>query len=138
MQIFTLESDTVQLISLNAAFATLKNGRRVRSKEYKIFARRIAILLNSKRSEYEAFEAHFNPRQHEIHATLEIGVSGLYTKAGTISKNSGDIANFEKCLLDCVMVGSIDDSNITHWEMMKLNSDKPYFKLTLEIVQRSN
>ena len=133
--IFTL-TGKMELLTINKAFATLRNGRRVRSKAYAVFKRNIAILMSLKQREYALFERSFDPTKHELHATLNRGTPCMYTKKGCISKNSGDTANYEKTLCDSVMTGIIDDAFITKWEITKYESDEHEFLLSLEIKER--
>jgi len=132
---FVLESQ-IKLLSVNEAYATIKSGRRIKSNEYKNFTTTILMLMRSHRNAYRAFELAFNPKVHEIFATLERGTPAFYTNAGTISRISGDVPNYEKCLTDCVMIGQIDDSAITEWRMRKFPAPKHCFRLTLEIRER--
>lgn len=123
-------------LTINKAFATMRNGARVRSNEYRAFKNTMNALLRSFNRDFEAFESRFDEKIHEIHASLEIGLKTLYTKNGTISKTSGDLANFEKCLIDCVLVGKINDAQIMQWKMEKFYSLTDNFCLTLEIKER--
>lgn len=129
-------SGNIKLLSLNGAFKTLRNGKRCRSDVYKFFAIKINDLMRIHRTAYREFEMSFNPKVHEIHAILVFGQPALYTKFGTISRNSGDLANMEKCLVDNVLTEEIDDSYIVSWNMKKIQTEVPYFKLVLEIVDR--
>ena len=135
MKTFTIEAE-IKLMSLNQAFVALRNGRRVRSKQYVKFASEISELMKPLKTSYKAFEAHFEPKKHEIHATLLYYTPDLYTKLKTISKNSMDLGNCEKTLVDNIMIGKIDDSCIVNWSMKKLYAPKYSFSLTLEIVDR--
>ena len=135
MREFILEAN-IKLISLNHAFATLRNSRRVRSKEYVKFAAQIKQLMISRNTAFKTFEATFKPLLHEIHAELRVGMPNLFTKAGSISLTSGDIANYEKALTDNVLTGKVSDAYITEWKMCKFYSADHYFLLKLEIVDR--
>lgn len=136
MKTFTLKSDT-KLLSLNQAFVTMPNGRRCRSKAYTAFANRIKTLLNEQNGAFKAFEKEFQPKTHALVGKLEIGVKGMITKCGAISKNSMDLDNSIKCLVDNVLVGSIDDSQIVKWELVKFDAEIDSFCLKLEIIERS-
>lgn len=136
MMTFTI-SAPIKLLSLNEAFKTLRNGRRARSQEYVEFSKTIKALMSLHKKEFKAFNDAFIPTEHEIHAHLVINTPKLYTKAGTISKKSGDCPNYEKCLIDNLMTGSIDDSQIVFWIIRKQDSHDFSFALQLKIVQRS-
>lgn len=82
------------------------------------------------------FNESYDPYKHEVRAYLEYRTPDLYTKDGRISKNSGDMANMEKPLVDNVMRGPVDDSAIVEWEMRKKYSDKYSFLLILSICDR--
>jgi hypothetical protein len=127
----------IKLLSINAAFVVLKNGRRIRSKAYVAFAKEISLLMRTRRIDFEAWEKNFNPKFHEIHAILIYGTPELLTKDGRISQKSVDIANCEKCLIDNVLIKTIDDSQITQWRMKKIYSEKFSFYLRFEIKDRS-
>lgn len=135
MMTFTIGAP-IKLLSLNAAFKTLPNGRRARSKQYAQFAKNIKALMSLHTKEFNAFNEAYNPTEHEIHAHLVINTPELYTKAGTINKKSGDCTNLEKCLLDNVLTGVIDDSQITFWIIRKQDSHDHSFSLQLKIVHR--
>ena len=135
MDIFILEAD-IKLLSVNQAFIVLRNGARCRSKEYLIFANSIGRLLNLKRTEFLAFNNHFDPFKHEIHAELIQYTDDLYTKDGRISQKSGDLGNMEKCITDCVLVNKIDDSAITSWSLKKIYSPLKGFKISFKIIDR--
>jgi len=126
----------IKLLTLNQAFITLPNGRRCRSKEYTKFAQSVANKLMGRKMDLQAFNDSFNPKIHEIHARLVFWTPDLYTKAGMISKNSMDVGNVEKCLLDNVLTGDIDDSAITKLEIQKLYGADHSFNLELNIVER--
>lgn len=134
--IFTLEAD-IKLLSINQAFIVLRNGTRCRSKDYLVFANSIGRLLNSKRTEFLAFNNYFDPFKHEIHAELIQYTDDLYTKDGRISQKSGDLGNMEKCITDCILVDKIDDSAITNWNLKKLYNPLKGFKISLKIVVRA-
>jgi hypothetical protein len=133
--IFTLEAD-IKLLSVNQAFITLKNGIRCRSKDYLIFSSAISRLLSLKKNEFTEFNNYFDPFKHEIHANLIQYTDELYTKDGRISQKSGDIGNMEKCITDCVLIGKIDDSAITKWNLQKLYRNKKGFLISFQIVNR--
>jgi hypothetical protein len=116
--IFTLSAN-IKLLSVNKAFVTLRNGVRCRSKDYMIFSTEISRLLNENKKSFLDFNAHFDPYKHKIHAHLIQFTDELYTKDGRISQKSGDVGNMEKCITDCILVGSIDDSAITRWVLEK-------------------
>jgi len=136
MHIFNLEAD-IKLLSLNQAFSTLPNGRRCKSPEYVRFSRQIAQIMRTVSKEFMAFDDAFDRKRHEIHGRMSIMVPDLYTKDGMISKNSGDIDNIPKCLLDNVLVRKIDDSAIVSWKINKYNGPKYMFQLQLEITERA-
>lgn len=135
MQIFTL-SGNLKLLSLNAAFITLRNGRRARSKEYAQFARSLAVLMIGRERDLIMFNEAYNPKIHEIHACLKFWTPDLYTRVGTISKNSLDVGNVEKCIMDNVLTGKIDDSAITSLKVQKFHGADHCFELSLSIVLR--
>ena len=126
----------IKLLSLNKAFVALRNGRRIRSKEYTKFSNEIKKLKSIYAINLKAFELTFNPKKHEIHAELTYITPELYTKAGPISRNSGDLANMEKCLTDCILDGAIDDCFITQWEMRKVFGKEHGFLVTFKIIDR--
>lgn len=128
----------IKLISLNHAFVTLRNGRRCRSKNYVKFAKEISSLMSTRTDHFKAFNDYFNPLKHEVHGYLEF-YTELYTKKGTISKNSSDIDNVSKPLLDNVLTDVIDDSQLVSYTVKKIQSytpNKAGFFLRLEIVDR--
>ncbi|MEY3881725.1 MAG: hypothetical protein RIQ94_2521 [Pseudomonadota bacterium] len=135
MREFHLAAD-IKLLSINQAFIVLRNGTRCRSKEYTFFSSRINQLLLLKRNEFKLFNEFFNPKLHEVHAELTQYTDELYTKDGRISKNSGDLGNCEKCLTDCVLIGTIDDAMITSWSMRKIYRDVKGFEVCYRIVDR--
>ena len=126
----------IKLLSLNKAFVALRNGRRIRSKEYTKFSNEIKKVKSIYAINFKAFELTFNPKKHEIHAELIYITPELYTKAGTISRNSGDLGNCEKCLTDCILDGAIDDCFITKWDMQKVYGKEYGFWMSLKIVDR--
>ena len=132
---FTL-SAPLELLSLNQAYKNLRNGRRALSKDYVQFKKSINLLMSFKQKEFEIFNDSYDPHLHEIHAHLSFKTPNLYTKAGTISKTSADIANLEKPLSDCVLGGKIDDSQITFWIMRKEYAPNYSFTLQYKIVPR--
>lgn len=123
-------------MSINQAFVLLRNGRRVRSPAYQVFARRVLILLQLNKRGVSEFESSFDGNIHAIRGTLRIGVKNMLTKKSTISEKSGDLDNCVKCLVDNVMVGKIDDSQITEWHLYKYENNVDCFELTLEIYKR--
>lgn len=129
-------SAPIKLMTLNQAFITLPNGRRCRSKEYTKFAQTIANLLMTKQREFREFEDSFDEKKHALHAKIVFYTPDLFTKKGTINKKSTDTGNVEKCLLDNVLVGKIDDSAIVKLEIEKLYGDMHLFILDLNIVSR--
>lgn len=129
-------SAPIKLLSLNKAFITLPNGRRCRSKEYVQFTREINTLVRLNKKKLDLFEDKFNPKIHALKAELIFYTPNLYTKAGTISKNSGDAANMEKCLIDNILTGKIDDSQILIWNIQKTSAEDYAFSLELEIILR--
>ena len=129
-------SAKLKLLTLNQAFITLPNGRRCRSKAYAKFAQSLSIALMTKQREFKDFDDTFDPKRHELHARIVFWTPDLYAKAGTISKNSMDCGNVEKCLLDNVLVLNIDDSAITKLEVSKLHGPEYCFELDLNIVTR--
>jgi Holliday junction resolvase RusA-like endonuclease len=133
--LFTLQAE-VKLLTINKAFITLRSGSRVRSKDYVNFSKAIASILKLKTIEFSNFNKYFDYSKHQIHAELIYYTPSIFTKDGKISKSSGDIGNMEKCLTDCVLIGSIDDSCITRWILEKKYAEKHSFKLSLEIVDR--
>lgn len=133
--IFILEAD-IKLLSINEAFSTLRNGRRVRSEAYHKFSACISRLMFNKRNEFFKFNKSFDYKKHEIHAELIYYTDKLYTQDGRISQKSGDLGNVEKCLTDCVLVNEIDDACIVLWSLQKKARDKNGFYLKLEIVDR--
>lgn len=137
MRELIIESD-IKLLSLNKAFVALRNGRRIRSKEYTKFSLDISRLVLQKRDELKAFNDSFNSKLHEIHAELIFYTNSLYTKDGKLSRKSGDLGNCEKCLTDCILIGSVDDSFITKWVMEKRYSESPKFKVTYKIIDRKS
>ena len=95
--------------------------------------------MSTRADHFKAFNDHFNPLKHEVHGYLEF-YTELYTKKGTISKNSSDIDNVSKPLLDNVLTGEIDDSQLVSYTVKKIQSDesgKIGFFLRLEIVERN-
>jgi Holliday junction resolvase RusA-like endonuclease len=124
-------------MSLNHAFATLRNGRRIKTRQYNEFQKKIKLLMSQREESWDAFNDHYDPSKHEIHARLEFVTPELYTKAGTLSKKAGDIANLEKVLMDCVMTGKIDDSQIVDFKMRKVYGEEFAFLLDLRIVERT-
>ena len=89
-----------------------------------------------RKDHFKAFNEAFNPLKHEVHGYLEYYTTDLYTKKGTISKNSSDIDNVSKPLLDNVLTDLIDDSQIVRYEVRKIQADQAGFFLRLEIVER--
>jgi len=132
---FVLEAP-IKLLSLNKAFSTLRNGRRVRSKEYSAFKKQIDLAMHDRKLEFIEFNELFNSKAHEIHAELIFRTPNLVNLDGSLSKTSGDMANMEKCLNDSIMGLKIDDSFITNWKMSKILANDYSFRLTLKIVQR--
>jgi Holliday junction resolvase RusA-like endonuclease len=126
----------IRLMSLNHAFATLRNGRRIKTRQYNEFQKKIKMLMDQRKESWNAFNERFDPLKHEIHAHLEFITPELYTKAGTISMRSGDIGNLEKVLMDCIMTNKIDDSQITQFVMRKVYGEEFAFFLDLRIVER--
>lgn len=126
----------IKPISVNQAFILLRTGRRCRSPAYLVFARRIRMLLQAQKSTFKTFESSFDGNIHAIRGTLRIGVKNMLTKKSTISEKSGDLDNCVKCLVDNVMVGKIDDSQITEWHLYKYENNVDCFELMLEIVER--
>jgi hypothetical protein len=124
----------IKLLSLNNAFVTLRNGRRCRSKSYVEFTKKINAIMISKAKEFQEFNEAFNPKEHELHAHLIFFTPDLYTKAGTINKKSSDLGNLEKCLIDNVLTGTIEDSSITFWIMQKRYAADYAFLLNLKIM----
>ena len=137
MKSFSLKAD-MRLLSINKAFIYLRNGSRCRSKEYNVFSLAISKLMLAKREEFKAFNDSFNSKLHEIHAELVFYTDNLYTLDKKLSQKSGDLGNMEKCLSDCILIGSIDDSFITKWTMKKLYSETPSFEITYNIIERDN
>lgn len=135
MREITIEAN-LKLLSLNKAFVSLKNGRRIRSKEYVKFANEVKVVMAKYRYIFKLFNDTFDPKLHELHGFLTYSTPELYTKTGTISKNSGDLANMEKCLVDNVLTGSVDDSAIVSWEFRKIYSEAYSFSLTFKIIER--
>ena len=133
--IFTLSAD-IKLLSVNQAFITLRNGVRCRSKDYLIFSSAISRLLSSKKDEFIIFNNYFDPYKHKIHAHLIQYTDDLYTKDGRISQKSGDVGNMEKCITDCILIGSVDDSAITKWVLEKEYRDVKGFKISYVIIDR--
>jgi Holliday junction resolvase RusA-like endonuclease len=127
----------IRLMSLNHAFASLKNGRRIKTRKYAEFQKKIKTLMDHQKNNWNAFNERFEPSKHQIHAHLEFITPELYTKAGTISMRSGDIGNLEKVLMDCVMTGKIDDSQIVQFVMRKVYGEEFAFFLDLRIVERN-
>lgn len=129
-------SAKLKLLTLNQAFIVLPNGRRCRSKAYAKFAQSISISLMTKQREFKDFDDIFDPKKHELHARIVFWTPDLYTKDGTISRNSMDCDNVLKPLLDNVLVLNIDDSAITKLEVSKLYGPEYCFELDLNIVTR--
>ena len=128
----------IKLISLNHAFVTLRNGRRCRSKNYVKFAKEIKALMETRVDHFKAFNDYYDPFRHELHGYLEF-YTELYTKKNAISKNSSDIDNISKPLLDNVLTGKIDDSQLVSYTVKKIQSQldgKTGFFLRLEIKDR--
>jgi len=95
--------------------------------------------MSQRADHFKAFNDYYNPTKHEVHGYLEF-YTELYTKKGTISKNSSDIDNISKPLLDNVLTGVIDDSQIVSYTVKKIQTDelgKTGFFLRLEIVERT-
>lgn len=128
-------SAKLKLLTLNQAFI-VANGRRCRSKAYTKFAQSLSIALMTKQREFKDFDDTFDPKKHELHARIVFWTPDLYTKAGTISRNSIDADNISKSLLDNVLVLNIDDSAITKLEVSKLHGPEYCFELDLNIVTR--
>jgi Holliday junction resolvase RusA-like endonuclease len=126
----------IRLMSLNHAFATLRNGRRIKTRQYNEFQKKIKMLMEQRQESWNAFNERFEPSRHEIHAHLEFITPELYTKAGTISMRSGDVGNLEKVLMDCIMTGKINDSQITQFVLRKVYGEEFAFFLDLRIVER--
>ena len=129
-------SANIKLLSMNKAFITLKNGVRCRSKDYMIFSAAISRLLNENKKSFLDFNAYFDPFKHKIHAHLIQYTDELYTKDGRISQKSGDVGNMEKCITDCILVGSIDDSAITKWVLEKQYRDIKGFFVSFHILDK--
>lgn len=136
---FILEAN-MRLLSLNQAFATIQRGPRrgirIKSKKYVIFKKAIKDILTARKKEFEDFNNSYNPFNDEIFCTLEIFTPDLFTKDGRISKNSLDCGNAEKVVMDSVLIGKIDDSQLTRILISKQLSEKHGFRLTLEIKKR--
>lgn len=136
---FILEAN-MRLLSLNQAFATIQRGPRrgirIKSKDYVNFKKEINKIMLGRAKEFKQFNDSYNPFTDEVFCTIEIFTPDLFTKQGTISKLSGDVSNYEKALIDTVMVGSLDDSAITRMLISKQLAEKHGFKLTLEIKKR--
>lgn len=124
----------IKLLSLNNAFVTLRNGRRCRSRSYVEFTKKIKDIMSNKAKEFEEFNKSFNPKEHELHAHLIFYTPDLYTKTGTINKKSSDLGNLEKCLIDNILTGAIEDSSITFWIMQKRYAPEYAFLLNLKIM----
>ena len=132
---FTL-SAPLKLMSLNQAFSTLRNGRRVKSKEYVLFEKEIKTLMSARIADFKAFNDAYSPSNNEIHVHLLINTPNLYTKDGRISERSGDIDNSVKTLFDNVFVGDIDDSQVTYLLVRKKYATVYSFTLQLKIANR--
>ena len=123
----------IKLLSINAAYTTLRNGKRRRSNEYKTFAIKIRNIMLFNKKQFMEFDDYFNPKKHFIHGQLIFYTPTFYTARGAISKKSGDLGNVEKCLTDNVLTRKVDDSAIVVWAMEKRPSDVYAFEYTLTI-----
>lgn len=123
-------------ISLNQCFATLRDGRRVRSKEYAIWVKSLQNELHPFSKQLRAFFNSYKPKSQEIHASLTIHNPDLITIAKTISQRSGDVDNVFKPLADNIFVFGIDDSQITRLCLAKIQAESWAMDLTLEIKDR--
>jgi Holliday junction resolvase RusA-like endonuclease len=135
MKTFKLSAD-IKLISVNAAFVVMRNGMRCRSKAYCEFAKRIKQLMRSRKSEFEAFESGFLVKYHALSLKLIYRSQRFLTKDNRISRNSGDLDNVAKCLLDNVLCGKIDDSYVVKLDMTKEYGEVDGFELEISIIER--
>ena len=126
----------IKPISLNACFSTLRDGRRVRSADYKRWVSRLRSELEPYFLQLSSFFRSYNPKLHEIHSDLVIYTPELYTVAKIISKKSGDIDNFCKPIFDNLFIFNVDDSQIVSLLIRKLVADDFRIVITLTIKSR--
>lgn len=126
----------IKPISLNQCFSTLRDGRRVRSKQYAIWVKTLKHELLPHSLSLRNFFNSFKPKQHEIRAEIIIHNPEMITIAKTISQKSGDLDNIIKPLFDNIFIYGIDDSQVTEILARKTQSEEWKIELNLYIGYR--
>lgn len=123
-------------LSLNHAFATLRDGRRVRSQEYSKWAAEFKANTAPYLMEIKRFFRDYRPITQALHAELTFTMPNLYTLRNQVSNKSFDLDNLGKCVMDNLFLHDIDDAQIVSLLLKKINGDKPSIKITLYTVPR--
>jgi len=123
-------------LSLNHAFATLRDGRRVRSQEYSKWAAEFKANTAPYLMDIKRFFRDYRPTTQALHAELIFTMPNLYTLRNQVSNKSFDLDNLGKCVMDNLFLHDIDDAQIVSLLLKKINGDKPSIKITLYTVPR--
>lgn len=123
----------IKALSLNNVFATLRNGRRIKTAKYKEFESLVNNQLRKYRNQINKFNNYYKKEDHCLVAKYRF-YHPIKTKKNLISEKSGDVTNLFKTIEDIIFKQLIpDDSQVVAVYGSKIESDKPRIEVEITI-----
>ena len=150
--------NNVKPCSINKAYV---RGRSVLSQEARRYRKRLLITMTKiegLKEQFESFTESFDPLKDALKVSITVLVpkSVFYTKAGNVSRKSGDIGNYEKLTTDILCSSdnikrhfkgysgpptfslNIDDQFIVHETLQKVQNETEEWGVFIKIDKVSN
>jgi len=100
----------LKTFSVNAAYVRTGHGVTKSSGAREWTAQFFNLLASTENQEkISELKSAFNPALHVYHIEIIINTPDLYTAKGEVSSRTHDCSNFEKGILDCLMLPKFND-----------------------------
>ena len=120
----------LQAISVNSMYY----GNRLHGKtqEAKDWSCKVLQHISVHKNQFEELRNNFDPQKHvyKMHLKMLVPVDVYYTKNGELTSKIVDLTNYEKPLVDLIMLKKFYGSNVPY-EALNLNTDDRYLQSML-------
>ena len=81
-------------------------------KEFYQWREDFCSLIYKDKEVLEDIRKRFDPKKHAftVHMTRYVPIDKFYTQSGSINKNSGDLTNHEKTVIDSIFIPSLSNN----------------------------
>lgn len=129
--------ENIKPVSVNAAYATARNGGRFNTKKYNEFMQEFNAKMFPYHKQLSQFDKDFNDKKHGIilEFTFYLPRKRYFTTHGRVNLRSGDASNFIKTTEDALFkkLDTIDDANVISVQSIKAVSYDTNFNIEISI-----